>query len=387
VRAIAVKEFRELRRDRRTLAMLFLLPFLFLVVFGYAASFDITDVPTVVVGAGAGTAAALLPDTFDVVSTAADVDRAGAEDMLRRGEAVVALVTPAEAGGTSQVLVDGTELFAAQAALRSLAEVQAKAAAGAAAPAGQSRPAGAAVPQVHVNVLFNPDLRTAVIMIPGLCGIILVFVGTVATALGVVRERQSGTMEQLAVMPFRPRDVFLGKIAPYLLIAALDMVVVVVAGMLLFDVPFRGSVATFALGALLFLFVTLGTGVLISSVSQTQGQALQLAVFTMVPQFLLSGLFFPLYSMPWGVRWIGYLLPLTWFIKVARGVMVRGTPIGALWLPLAILAVMAIVVFTASTLRFRRDLAPAGGPKGADSGDHPEAALGPPDQTASGSIS
>ncbi len=120
--------------------------------------------------------------------------------------------------------------------------------------------------------------------------------------------------------------------------------VVVVAGMLLFDVPFRGSVATFALGALLFLFVTLGTGVLISSVSQTQAQAMQLAVLTMVPQFLLSGLFFPLYAMPWAVRWIGYVLPLTWFIKVARGVMVRGAPAGSLWVPLLVLAVMAAAV-------------------------------------------
>jgi ABC-2 type transport system permease protein len=363
VRAIAVKEFRELRRDRRTLAMLFLLPFLFLVVFGYAASFDITDVPTVVVGARAETVAAALPATFDVVATEADGDRAGAEELLRRGEAVVAVVTPAEAGGSARVLVDGTELFAAQAALRSLAELQTTQVKDGAGPGGQSPLTGGAAPAVQVNVLFNPALRTAVIMIPGLCGIILVFVGTVATALGVVRERQSGTMEQLAVMPFRPRDVFLGKIAPYLLIATLDMVIVVAAGMLLFDVPFRGSVATFALGAILFLFVTLGTGVLISSVSQTQGQAIQLAMMTMLPQFLLSGLFFPLYSMPWGVRWIGYLLPLTWFIKVARGVMVRGAPIGALWLPLVILAVMAVVVSTASTLRFRRDLAPAGAPE------------------------
>jgi ABC-2 type transport system permease protein len=362
VRAIAVKEFRELRRDRRTLAMLFLLPFLFLVVFGYAASFDITDVPTVVVGARAETVAAALPATFDVVATEADGDRAGAEELLRRGEAVVAVVTPAEAGGSARVLVDGTELFAAQAALRSLAELQTTQVKDGAGPGGQSPLTGGAAPAVQVNVLFNPALRTAVIMIPGLCGVILVFVGTVATALGVVRERQSGTMEQLAVMPFRPRDVFLGKIAPYLLIATLDMVIVVAAGMLLFDVPFRGSVATFALGAILFLFVTLGTGVLISSVSQTQGQAIQLAMMTMLPQFLLSGLFFPLYSMPWGVRWIGYLLPLTWFIKVARGVMVRGAPIGALWLPLVILAVMAVVVSTASTLRFRRDLAPAGAP-------------------------
>jgi ABC-2 type transport system permease protein len=360
VRAIAIKEFRQLRRDRRTLAMLFLLPFLFLVVFGYAASFDIKEVPTLVVGASAQRVADALPGEFKVVSSDAAGDAADARDALRRGEAVVAIVAPAQAGQAPQVLLDGTELFAAQAALRSLAELRAGTTSGSAASSGQSPLSGDPVTAAKVDILFNPDLRTAVIMIPGLCGIILVFVGTVATALGVVRERQSGTMEQLAVMPFRPRDVFIGKITPYLLIAAVDMVIVVIAGMLLFDVPFRGSVATFALGALLFLFVTLGIGVLISSVSQTQGQAIQLAMMTMLPQFLLSGLFFPLYSMPWGVRWIGYILPLTYFIKVARGVMVRGAPIGALWLPLVVLAVMAIVVFTASTLRFRRDLAPAG---------------------------
>jgi ABC-2 type transport system permease protein len=223
----------------------------------------------------------------------------------------------------------------------------------------------------EVDVLFNPDLRTAVVMVPGICGIILVVVGTIATALGVVRERQSGTMEQLAVMPFRPRDVFLGKIAPYLAIAAFDLAVIVVVGMLIFDVPFRGSVATFALGSALFLFVTLGLGVLVSTVSQTQGQAIQLAVLVMVPQFLLSGLFFPLYAMPWAVRWIGYCLPLTWFVKVARGVMVRGTPIDALWVPLTVLAVMAAVVFTTSVLRFRRDLAPASRPS-ADAGAPPK---------------
>ena len=358
MRAIAIKEIRELRRDRRTFAMLFLLPILFLVVFGYAASFDVQDVPTVVVGPEAGLATGMLPSALKVVSSDASAGRAAAEDELRRGEATVAVVTPAAPGGKLEVLIDGTELFAAQAAVRSLAEL--KAGGAAAQTAGAAAQAGAALPQAQVEILYNPGLRTADIMIPGLCGIILVFVGTIATALGVVRERQSGTMEQLAVMPFRPRDVFLGKTVPYLLIAAADMVVVVVAGMLLFDVPFRGSVLTFALGSLLFLFVTVGTGVLISSVSQTQAQALQLAVFTMVPQFLLSGLFFPLYAMPWAVRWLGYLLPLTWFIKVARGVMVRGAPISSLWLPLLILAVMAVAVFTVSTLRFRRDLAPAG---------------------------
>ncbi len=351
--AIALKEFRELRRDRRTVAMLFLLPFLFLVVFGYAASFDVKEVPTLVVGPGARPAAAALPAAFHVVAVRPGDGAAQARDALRRGEAAAAVVTPSGANAAALLYLDGTELFAAQAALRALAQAQ-----GTAAQAGGGVPAPGAT---RAEILFNPDLRTAVIMIPGLCGIILVFVGTVATALGVVRERQAGTMEQLAVMPFRARDVFVGKIAPYMVVAALDMVIVVGAGMLLFDVPFRGSVAVFALGAVLFLFVTLGIGVLISTLSQTQGQAIQLAMMTLLPQFLLSGLFFPLYSMAWGVRWIGYLLPLTYFIKVARGVMVRGAPIGALWVPLVVLAVMAALVFTASTLRFRRDLAPAGG--------------------------
>jgi ABC-2 type transport system permease protein len=365
--AIALKEFRQLRRDRRTVAMLFLLPFLFLVVFGYAASFDVKEVPTLVVGPGAAVAATALPAELRVVATRPGDGAAQGRDALRRGEAVAVIVTPPRVGGAPVLYLDGTELFATQAALRALAQSPRSAR-----PAGGDTQAPGLVPgeaslaNADVEVLFNPDLRTAVIMIPGLCGIILVFVGTVATALGVVRERQAGTMEQLAVMPFRPRDVFVGKIAPYMVIAALDMVIVVGAGMLLFDVPFRGSVAVFALGATLFLFVTLGIGVLISTVSQTQGQAIQLAMMTLLPQFLLSGLFFPLYSMAWGVRWIGYLLPLTYFIKVARGVMVRGAPLDALWVPLVVLAVMALVVFTASTLRFRRDLAPAGRDKDED---------------------
>jgi ABC-2 type transport system permease protein len=187
-----------------------------------------------------------------------------------------------------------------------------------------------------------------------------VFVGTIATALGVVRERQSGTLEQLAVMPFRPRDVLLGKLLPYLGVAAVDLVVIVAAGMLLFDVPFVGSPLVFALGALAFLFVTVGAGVLISTVSETQGQAIQLAMMIMLPQILLSGLIFPLQAMAPGVRWIGYLLPLTYFVQMARGVMVKGTPLDALLLPLGMLAVLGVAVLGLSIARFRRDLAPAG---------------------------
>jgi ABC-2 type transport system permease protein len=210
-----------------------------------------------------------------------------------------------------------------------------------------------------VTVLYNPELKTSYIMIPGLCGVILVFIGTIITSLGVVRERQTGTLEQLAVMPLRPRDVFLGKITPYFVVACLDLAIVLAIGVAVFGVPFRGSYAVFGLGALLFLFVTLGLGVLISSVSENQGQAIQLSMMVMLPQVLLSGLIFPLSSIAIGVRWISYILPLTYFNEISRGVMLRAEPIGPLWQPFVFLALLGLVVFTLASLRFRSFLAPA----------------------------
>ncbi len=385
--AIVVKEFRQLRRDRRTVALLFMLPVLFLVVFGYAASFDVKNVPTVVVGPLAVPVAAHLPGQLDVVAVRPGAGLAQARAALRDGSATVAVVTPASpAEGRAHILIDGTELFAARAAVSAFTALRASGLAGesitgtAGVTAGGTPVSGTTAGGLRLpapQILFNPELRTSVIMIPGLCGIILVFVGTVATALGVVRERQAGTLEQLAVMPFKAWQVFVGKIAPYLVIAAIDMVVIVLVGMALFGVPFRGSVLTFALGAALFLFVTLGVGVLISTISQTQGQAIQLAMMTLLPQILLSGLFFPIYAMAAGVRWIPYVLPLTYFVKIARGVMVRGEPASALWFPLLMLAVLGLLTFGASVLRFRRDLAPARQAAGAAAGGGAAPAMPP----------
>jgi len=185
-----------------------------------------------------------------------------------------------------------------------------------------------------------------------------VFIGTLITSLGVVRERQAGTLEQLAVMPFRAWDVIVGKIAPYLIVAAVDLVVIVVIGMAVFHVPFAGNVGPFTLGAALFLLVTLGMGVLVSTVSQNQGQAIQLAFMLVLPQVLLSGLIFPVSSMAIGVRWISYVLPLTYFIEISRGVMLKAMPITDLWEPIGLLAVLAVAVLGLAVFRFRRDLAP-----------------------------
>src|SRR6516165_9867634 len=343
--AMIVKEFRQLRRDRRTLAMMIVMPVVLLIVFGYAASFDVTTIPTVAAGPQAAAVETHLGKPFDVVATAPDEGRSWAEQQLRDGNAAVAVVTGT---GPEQVLIDGSQLFTAKAALAALAAKQQAA----------SR-AGLVTQPPQVTVLYNPELTTKDIMIPGLCGVVLVFIGTIITALGVVRERQSGTLEQLAVMPLRPRDVFLGKIVPYFGVAALDLAIVVGVGVGVFGVPFNGSYAVFGLGAILFLFVTLGLGVLISSVSENQGQAIQLSMMVMLPQVLLSGLIFPLSSIAVGVRWISYLLPLTYFNEIARGVMLRAEPLAPLGQPFVLLALLGAIVFTLASLRFRADLAPA----------------------------
>ena len=335
MRAMVVKEIRELRRDRRTLAMLIAMPLLLLVVFGYAANFTVSSVSAAVVGPQASQVAAALPDYFDVTTTDPQLTRSDAEQLLRDNDADVAFVT---GGTTVDALVDGSNLFAAQSIVSVL---------------------NRAGDQVQTSVLYNPDLKTSWVMVPAIIGLILTFIGTIITSIGLVRERETGTLEQLAVMPIRPSTVILGKITPYFLVASIDMLIVTVLGVLLFHVPFNGNPLAFALGAGLFLFVVLGLGVFISTISRTTGQAIQTAFFFLLPQILLSGMIFPLDAMAAGVRWIGYLLPLTYFTIISQGVMLRGATIASLWPAYLVLAVMAVVVFTGATLRFRRDLAPS----------------------------
>jgi ABC-2 type transport system permease protein len=337
VRAMILKEFRELRRDRRTLAMLVVLPVVLLVIFGYAANFTIETISTQVVGPQADTVAAALPEPFHVTGTDTAATPQDARDLVQDDVADVVVDTSTT---PPTAFVDGSSLFVAQTADAAL---------------------GRAGDQVTVDVLYNPDLETSWVMVPALVGLILTFIGTIITSIGLVRERQAGTLEQLAVMPFRPSDVIVGKIAPYFILASVDMLVVTLLGVWIFGVPFNGSPWLFVLGGAIFLFVVLGIGVLISTVSQTQGQAIQTAILVLMPQILLSGFIFPLQAMAPAIRWIGYCLPLTYFVKISQGVMLRGSDLAALWLPFTVLTGMALVVFTAAVLRFRRDLAPATG--------------------------
>jgi len=338
MQAMIIKEFRELRRDRRTMAMIIVFPLILLVIFGYAANFDVDDIPTAFLGPGAEQASQMATgqgaDLFETVTVDPSGDAGTAHALLRDGDAVVAVDTGTQ---PPTVYVDGAQLFAARAAAGALGRL------------GDA---------VTTEVLFNPDLISAWVLVPPLIGYILMFIGTVVAAIGLVKERENGTLEQLAVMPLSPGAVIVGKVAPYFIVAAIDMVVVTLLGMFLFDVPFVGNVLLYALGAAVFLVVVLGVGVLVSTVSQNTGQAIQLAVFFLVPQILLSGIIFPISAIPWGIRWMSYLFPLTYYTTISQGIMLKGAGLDALWPPFLVLAVMALAAFSAAVLRFRRDLIP-----------------------------
>lgn len=350
MRAVFLKEFQELRRDRRTLGMLILMPLLLLVIFGYAANFTVDTFALSIYGSGADQVRtqiednADLADHFDIGTVDSTGGKTEAETELREDVADVAIVAD---GTTVSVYIDGSNLFAAQGAQVLFAQVR------------QQLAQNPQAPSMDVEILFNPDLKTSWVMIPAIIGLILTFIGTIVTSIGLVREREAGTLEQLAVMPLRAAGVILGKILPYFLLASFDMALIALIGIGLFGVPFRGSVTIFIVGAALFLFAVLGIGVLISSVSQTSGQAIQLAMMTLLPQILLSGMIFPLDAMAAGVRWIGYLLPLTYFTMISQGVMLRDAPWESLWLPLTVLACMAVVIFGLAVVRLHASISPA----------------------------
>ena len=335
MKAMILKEFRELRRDRRTMAMLIALPIVLLTIFGYAANFTIDSLETRVVGPGAEQLAGQLPGLFvvDVADASTTTDDALA--WVRDNAADVVIDTSTQ---PPTAYLDGSNLFAAQ---------------GASAALGRLGPDA-----VTLDILYNPDLTTAWVMVPALIGLILTFIGTIITSIGLVRERQTGTLEQLAVMPLRPVDVIIGKIAPYFILASVDMLLVTLLGVWIFNVPFNGNPWLFALGGGIFLFVVLGIGVLISTASQTLAQAIQLAIMMLLPQVLLSGFIFPLSAMPTVISWIGHALPLTYFVQIAQGIFLRGAGLDSLWVSYAVLVAMAALIFSAAILRFRRDLAP-----------------------------
>jgi ABC-2 type transport system permease protein len=366
--ALVIKEFIQIRRDRRTLAIALVMPLMLVILLGYAINTVIDHIPSVVVDESRDEESralvqALASTTYFSVVAYVD-DDASARSAIDRREAKIALVIPPDYGsniragraGSALLLIDGSDPNTAQTALFA-ADATARIKGAELLQDQLRRSGGRDVVQLvdlRPTVLYNPSMRSADFMVPAVIGVILQLLGLILTAFAIVRERERGTLEQLVVTPITPWELMAGKMTPYVLIAFFDVAVVLCVGLLWFQVEFAGSLALLLLLSLLFLLAVLGMGLFISTISQTQTQAMQTAMFLMMPSFILSGFFFPLESMPELIRYVGYLMPLTYFLQILRAVVLKGSQIGDLWGSVLPLAFFALVWFTGSAVRFRR---------------------------------
>jgi ABC-2 type transport system permease protein len=365
------KEFIQIVRDPRTLAMTFAMPIMQLVLLGYAATSDVRNLPMVVLDQDKSPASRELLDAYrvaDYYRIQFDVrSEADLRELLDQGAARVGIIIPPgygetiADGRTAQVafVIDGSDPTVAGTALSAAQLIgQAKSTRLAVAQMEQRGQGKAFRPliDVHTQVWYNPDLESAYYMVPALIGLILQFLATLLTSTSIVRERERGTIEQLIVTPIRPWELIVGKLTPYIIIAFIDTIEVLLAGILLFGIPINGSLSLLLLLAALFLVTTLGIGLFISTISNTQQEAVISSMFTILPSIFLSGLFFPLEAMPGILQAISYAVPLRYFLIVVRGIVLKGVGMEMLWKEVIALSVFGLVIMGAAALRFRKRL-------------------------------
>lgn len=362
------KEFIQLRRDRLTFAMMVGIPIIQLTLFGYAINGDPKHLPTVVVAeeqsafARSLVAAMSVSNYFDIISTSAT--QSEADTMLSQGRAQFALVIPADfsrkliRGERAQVLLDAdaTDPTATGNAIVALNQLAAGALTRDLNGPLASRAASPSPFDVVVQRRYNPDGLTAWNVVPGLMGVILTMTLIMMTGLALTREVERGTMENLLATPIRPLEVMVGKILPFILIGFVQVLLILLAARLLFNVPFVGAMPVLLLGVLVFIAANLVVGITISSVARNQMQAMQMTFFFFLPSILLSGFMFPFRGMPAWAQVVGEVLPLTHFLRLARGVMLKGNDIVEIWPHLWPLFLFISVVLAIGLKRFRKTL-------------------------------
>ncbi|MBL8997201.1 MAG: ABC transporter permease [Gemmatimonadetes bacterium] len=361
------KEFIQMRRDRLTLGMMTLLPAAQLLLFGYAIQTDVRHLPTVVLDESRSVESRLLTQTLentDVFTVVGEVSTAEAlRSAIESGRANAALVIPPDyetriARGVparAQLVVDAADPQSSAAAL-SGAQLAAQARG---VEITSQRLGGVPVePPIDLAVRpwYNPAQRSAVFIVPGVIGVLLTITMTLITSTAVVRERERGTLEQLIVTPIDKPSLMLGKLVPFMLVGYVQMAVVMGLGSLIFDIPIVGSLWLLTLLTAAFIFASLGVGLLISTVARTQAQAMQLSFFFMLPNILLSGYIFPRAAMPEPAQWIGLLLPLTFFLRILRGILLKGIGMAHLWQDSLVLVAFAVVLLAISVRRFTKTI-------------------------------
>lgn len=369
--AVLTKEFIQLTRDRLTYAMILVMPIVQLMLFGYAINSDPRDLPTAVLVQDHGpmarsTLSALAHNGyFKIVREAAspeELDRA-----IARGEVQFALTIPADftrrvvRGDDAQILVeaDASDPAATGGAIAALANLPRTALSrdlvGAAAPSS-GMGSGQDPFTVVIHRRYNPEAITAYNIVPGLLGVVLSMTLVMMTALGMTREYERGTMESLLATPARPIEVMIGKLSPYVVVGLIQAVVILVLARVLFSVPMAGGWDALALGVVLFILGSLSLGFLISTVARNQLQAVQMSIFYILPSILLSGFMFPFRGMPAWAQALGGVIPVTHFLRVVRGSLLKGLGLVDLWTSLAALAVFVVAIAAAAMSRYRRTL-------------------------------
>ena len=364
------KEFLHIRRDRRGLSLALFGPVFLVILFGYAITLDIKDIPLVVLDQeGSRTSRELIgrfvhSDRFVLLSTASTEKER--DSFLDSGKARVLVTIPPDFSARVrsgrdaplQVILDGADSNTAlitlgyvNAILESFSAETLEEIVGKRAPSAFSRPPFLTRPRIW----FNPDLKSVYFIVPGIIGVIMMVVAVGLTSMAIVQEREQGTMEALLASPLRPLPMVLGKLVPYALIAIIDILLVLVASMLLFRLPFRGELLTLIVPTCLFLLASLGMGLLISTLVETQQAAWMMSlVLTLLPAIILSGFIFPLESMPGVVQTISYFFPLRYFLVVIRGVILKGAGFDALLPQIQALAVFAVAILAVNAWRFQR---------------------------------
>ena len=365
------KEFIHIRRDRRTLGLVIILPVMLLLLLGFAVLRDIEDIPLAVADQSKSdvsrqlisryVASGYFKVTYEVQSEAEIVQ------LMDKGAVRAGLIIPENfgrklsTGESSPILfnIDGTDPVLAQTAQLAAETISQAASQEILVRQLEKSPLRLDLKlpiDVHMRFLYNPDMRRMNFFLPGLVGLILQVQALLLTAFAIVREREQGTLEQLIVTPIKSWELMLGKLLPFVVVAAVNLIMVVVAGILIFGMPMAGSILLMALLSGIFLIGSLGLGILISNISHTQIEALYLAVFIVLPAVILSGLLFPRQNMPWIAYYSGYLLPLTYFLEIVRGIILKGVGLNYLWPWVWPMALFSIVVFFASVLIFQKRL-------------------------------
>jgi ABC-2 type transport system permease protein len=372
LKQMLIKEFIQVFRDKRTRAVLLGPPIIQMLVFGYAANYEIRHVPTVVLDLDHSQESRELVSRFtsspyfEVQRQLTDSRQLG--DLIEQGDATIGLEIDAgfaaklRSGQTAplQVIVDATNSNTALIASGYISQI-----ALAFAHENQMDRIYRIAPQL-LEVMpsvelaprpwYNPDLSSRWFFVPGIIGSLTLVLVVTLTAFAVVREREIGTLEQIMVTPIRPVEFILGKTLPFFLIGLFDVTLIAVVGSLWFQVPFRGHVAVLALGAVLFLFCMLGVGLLISTISATQQQAMVTSFFFIMPAITFSGFGFPISTMPQWMQMISYAIPLRYFLVVIRGTYLKGAGMDILWPQMVAMAGLGVALLTTAVLRFHKAL-------------------------------